>query len=217
MSIELIVFDWDGTLMDSEEKIVGCFLRAFTELDLPEPSPEEARATIGLSLSEAMHVLSPNCGAALHKALVERYRHGFTTAGQDFAKLFPAAVEVLCELEARGLWMAVATGKSSAGLKRDLDATGLARFFHSTRCADQASSKPHPQMLSEIMADLNVSDSNTVMVGDTGFDMEMAQNAGTHAVAVTYGAHSLERLLEFSPYATLDTLSELPELLATFD
>jgi len=216
MSIELVVFDWDGTLMDSEEKIVACLVHAFRDVGLPEPSPGDARATIGLSLGETMRALSPRHDAEQGRALLARYRHWFSAAGPA-VKLFPTAIPVLKTLESRGLWMAVATGKSSAGLKRDLDGTGLARFFHSTRCADQASSKPHPQMLEEIMDDLDVGANKTVMIGDTGFDMEMARNAGTHAIGVTYGAHSLERLLEFSPYATLDTLGDLPALLGAFD
>ena len=218
MSIELVVFDWDGTLMDSEQKIVGCFDQAFLDLGLAKPPGGAARSTIGLSLSEAMRVSLPNPTTGLVQALVERYRYRYrSSVSVNATVLFPGTLPVFEALESKQLWLAVATGKSSAGLKRDLQASGLARYFHSTRCADQANSKPHPQMLEDIMADLNVDKHNTVMVGDTGFDMEMAKNAGTHAVAVTYGAHSVERLLEFSPHATLDRLGDLPALLDTFD
>ena len=202
--------------MDSTEKIVGCFAHAFEDLGLDAPGADAARSTIGLSLFQAMRVLVPDADEVLAGRLVERYRHWFSTSTRR-PLLFPHAHEVLQVLEARGLWIAVATGKSSAGLERDLSATGLSKLCHATRCADQAHSKPHPQMLWEIMADVGVDASSTVMIGDTSFDLEMAGNAGTRGIAVTYGAHGLERLLEFSPYAILDTLVGLPDLLVTFD
>ena len=213
MSVELVVFDWDGTLMDSAHKIVGCFKRAFVDFELPARADEDIRATIGLSVSDAVATLYPELEPSLRQRVRERYSDHWIQARQRPVDLFAGALDVLAALQEQGLMLAVATGKSASGLRRDLETTGLASVFHSTRCADQANSKPDPQMLLDIMSDLDTDADSTVMVGDTSFDLEMARRAGTRSIAVTYGVHRRSRLLEFGPSATLDAIDELPSAL----
>lgn len=210
MPFKLIVFDWDGTLMDSEARIVACIHAAFADLGLPPPSPEAARDIIGLGLDEALAVLLPEAGQEGRRALIERYRHHFLFSNETPSQLFPGVAETLDWLRARGHLLAVATGKSRRGLDLVLLSTGLAGYFQATRCADETFSKPHPLMLLQIMDELGVGGAETLMVGDTEYDMEMARNAGTHALAVCYGVHSPERLLAQGPLGCLADLADMP-------
>lgn len=210
MPWKLIVFDWDGTLMDSEERIVACIHAAFADLGLPAPSPEAARDIIGLGLDEALAVLLPEAGRQGRQALIERYRHHFLFANDTPSRLFPGVSETLDWLLGRGYLLAVATGKSRQGLNQSLLATGLGGYFHATRCADETFSKPHPEMLLQLMAELGASGSETLMVGDTEYDMQMAQSAGAQALAVCYGVHAPERLLAHGPLGCLAELVDMP-------
>lgn len=215
MSFELIVFDWDGTLMDSEARIVTCLQAAFADLGLPEPSREAARDIIGLGLEEAMAQLWPAADATLRGALVVQYRRRFLVTDQTPSVLFPGARETLDWIAAQGYRLAVATGKSRVGLDRSLVETGLEGFFHATRCADETFSKPNPQMLFELMDELDARPAATLMVGDTEYDMQMARNAGVEALAVSFGVHSSSRLLAHSPLACLDSLGSIPDWLTS--
>jgi phosphoglycolate phosphatase len=210
MSFKLIVFDWDGTLMDSEARIVACIHAAFADLGLPLPSAAAARDIIGLGLGEAMATLWPESRPEDRHALVERYRHHFLVANETASELFPGVVETLNWLRGRDYLLAVATGKSRRGLDLVLGTTGLGGYFQATRCADETFSKPHPQMLLEIMDELGARGDETLMVGDTEYDMEMARNAGAHALAVCYGVHAPERLLAQGPLGCLADLVDIP-------
>lgn len=214
MRCQLIVFDWDGTLMDSEARIVACLQAAFADLGLPEPNREAARDIIGLGLDEAMMQLCPTADAALRQTLAVRYRQHFLITDRTPSTLFPDARETLERIAAQGYRLAVATGKSRAGLAQALAETELADFFHATRCADETVSKPNPQMLFELMDELGVPPVATLMIGDTEYDMQMAHRAGVAALAVSHGVHAPERLLTHHPLACLDTLGELPDWLA---
>jgi phosphoglycolate phosphatase len=214
MSFKLIVFDWDGTLMDSEARIVACIHAAFADLGVTAPSPAEARDIIGLGLDEAMAVLWPGSSPTERQALVERYRHHFLVANATPSELFPGVMETLDWLRGHGYLLAVATGKSRRGLDLVLGTTALGGYFQATRCADETFSKPHPQMLLEIMDELGARGEETLMVGDTEYDMQMASNAGAHALAVCYGVHSPERLLAQGPLGCLADLVEMPAWLA---
>ncbi|NKN32077.1 HAD-IA family hydrolase [Marichromatium bheemlicum] len=214
MSFELIVFDWDGTLMDSEAHIVDCMQRAFVELGLEPPPREAAREIIGLSLERGTRELLPGAEPEIYEALILAYRRRFLGATPNASALFAGAVEVLSTLTERGCRLAVATGKSRAGLDKSLRETGLSGFFHATRCADETFSKPHPQMLFELMDELGATAEETLMIGDTEFDMQMARNAGVAGLAVSYGVHAPERLLAHQPLACIDRLSAIPGWLA---
>jgi phosphoglycolate phosphatase len=206
---KLVVFDWDGTLMDSQARIVACLRAAVADVGLAPRSDDAYRNIIGLGLAEAMQSLFPEYSASAHAALVERYRHHFLGANATPSTLFAGAEETVRNLAERGLFLAVATGKGRNGLDRVLADTGLGKWFHATRCADETFSKPHPQMLLEIMDVLGAEPHETLMVGDTEYDMELARNAGTHALAVSYGVHAVDRLLAHDPLGCIDDIREL--------
>lgn len=210
MNFKLIVFDWDGTLMDSEAKIVDCIQAAFADLGERPPSRDASRNIIGLGLSEAMAELWPGADNTQVQRVVDRYRHHFLSANETPSTLFPGARELVNWLGGRGYLLAVATGKSRRGLNSALEGTGLGTQFHATRCADETFSKPHPEMLLQIMNELGVDGSDTLMVGDTEYDLQMARNAGTGALAVCHGVHERERLLEQEPLDCLETLHDMP-------
>ncbi len=213
MDFELIVFDWDGTLMDSQARIVDCLLAAFADLGLDPPSREAAADIIGLGLDDAMARLWPEAGPELRTALGLRYRQHFLVTNRTRSELFPGALETLATLRERGYLLAVATGKSRAGLDKSLDETGLGGHFHATRCADETFSKPHPQMLLELMDALGVRPAATLMVGDTEYDLQMAANAGVRSLAVCHGVHDPGRLLACGPLACLESLHDIPRWL----
>ena len=208
---ELLVFDWDGTVMDSEAHIVASMERAIDDLRFPALPREAIRNVIGLGLFEAITSLYPSLAAGDVQAMTDRYRYHFLA--DDPCEPFEGAEYVLRELSRQGYLMAVATGKGRRGLDRVLDSTGFLPLFHTTRCADETRSKPHPQMLEEIMDELGVEPSATLMIGDTEYDLQMAQNAGTASLAVSYGVHAPERLEQYKPLACLDALLALPDWL----
>ncbi|MEJ2361476.1 MAG: HAD-IA family hydrolase [Gammaproteobacteria bacterium] len=209
---ELIVFDWDGTLIDSEARIVNCMRAAIEDLQLPARSPEQLRNVIGLGLQEALATLYPDAQVALQE-LVERYRFHFLFQDDTPSALFAGIEDLLMALRERGHYLAIATGKGRVGLDKALDETGLRGYFDYTRCADETRSKPHPQMLEEIMERLGVNNRETLMVGDTEYDLQMAKNAGTAALAVSYGVHEKQRLLACQPLACVDDSVSLQQWL----
>lgn len=206
---ELVVFDWDGTLMDSVARIVACIRAAITDLGLPAREGDAIRNIIGLGLREAIDALYPGSDEALHRTLTERYRHHFLVADPTPSPLFAGAAETVQALADRGYFLAVATGKGRKGLDKVLRETGLGDYFHATRCADETFSKPHPQMLLELMDQLGVDPAATLMVGDTEYDMEMARNAGAAGLAVSYGVHTPERLRKHGSLGCLHDIAEL--------
>jgi phosphoglycolate phosphatase len=212
-TLRLIVFDWDGTLMDSETQIVHSLFGAIADMQLEARSVDQCRNIIGLGLREAVTSLYPDRDDAFAERFVERYRHHWFRISQD-SELFPGARETLSVLKEAGFLLAIATGKARVGLDRVLHQTGLVEVFASTRCADETQSKPHPQMLQEILRELGVDAGQTLMVGDTEYDMDMARDAGVHPVAVSYGVHDRQRLMRSQPLVCLDTISELPDWLA---
>ncbi|MHB0926044.1 MAG: HAD-IA family hydrolase [Gallionellaceae bacterium] len=205
---DLIVFDWDGTVMDSTAVIAGSIQAACRDLDLTVPDDETARHVIGLGLSEALRHAVPDAPESMYESLVARYRHHFLI--QDAAiPLFAGARETIAELHGEGYWLGVATGKSRAGLDRVLESTGLKQYFHATRTADQTFSKPDPAMLFELLDELAVTPGRALMIGDTTHDVQMAQNAQVDVVAVGHGAHPPEQLRELNPLALVKDFAEL--------
>lgn len=210
---ELIVFDWDGTLMDSAAMIVDSVQAAARDLGLEPPSVERARHIIGLGLSDALRHALPDLPEDHYPELVERYRHHYLSRDHELV-LFEGAAALIERLAGDGYRLGVATGKSRRGLDRALEHSGLGVYFHATRCADECHSKPHPQMIDELMAEFAVAPAQTLMIGDTTHDLLMAQNAGVGAVAVSYGAHPRDMLETAAPLYCATSVDDLAIWLA---
>lgn len=185
---DLVVFDWDGTLIDSTNMIATSLQDACRDVGAPVPTREDALFVIGLNLADTFQHVVPGLDAEGRTKLAERYRHHFL-AREHEAPLYAGVPEMLAELHGRGQRMAVATGKARRGLERALDTTGLRGWFEATRCADEGFAKPHPGMLLMLLELTGVEPRRALMVGDTTHDLELAANAGVDAVAVSYGAH----------------------------
>lgn len=212
---DLLVFDWDGTLMDSAATIVFSIQSACRDLALPVPSERAARHVIGLALNEAVAMLLPDLNPADYGRLIERYRYYFMSRDAQIP-LFAGVTETIAALHGDGFLLAVATGKGRQGLDRVLQHSGLAPYFHSTRCADECFSKPHPAMLNELMEELGVSPAKTLMIGDTSHDLQMALNAGVPSLAAGYGAHPRESLMACAPLAYAEDFAGIRNWLAEF-
>lgn len=206
----LYIFDWDGTLSNSLDRIAESMEGAFADNGLAVPSIDERKSVVGLGLREAFAALAPNIEEALLDKLTNGYRkHYLMRDTESPPPLFDGAMDVLLELNSQGHQLAVATGKSRRGLNRIFAYMQLQNFFVASRCADETRSKPHPLMLEEILTEVSVAPEESVMVGDTDFDLLMAKEANIKAVGVTYGAHSKQRLAEASPDLLIDQLEEL--------
>lgn len=206
-AFDLVVFDWDGTLMDSTAHITRSIQRACADLGLPVPERARASHVIGLGLVDAMRHVCPGLPAERYQDMVNAYRTHYL-AGDQPIELFDGVAEALARWRARGVLLAVATGKSRIGLDRALAATGLGECFAITRTVDECRSKPHPQMLDDITEFLGADKRRTLMVGDTTHDLQMAQNAGTWGAGVSYGAHPVEALRDCAPLACFDSFAE---------
>lgn len=213
MSYSLIIFDWDGTLMDSTGRIVSCLAAAAADVALPALPPDRLCSIIGLGLFEAIRDLYPDADEPLVHAMRERYAVHFIAAEVQPSALFPGVLETLAALRGQGIQLAVATGKSRRGLDRVWGSTGLGAWFDSSRCADESRSKPQPDMVLELLAELGHAPERALVVGDTSFDLEMAERAGVDRVGVLYGAHPRERLLAHRPLALLEQIEGLLPLI----
>lgn len=207
--IKLLICDWDGTLMDSEGTIVTAMSAAYRALGLPSPAYDAIRHIIGLSLEHAVSHLSPELDVPLRAEIVTGYRRQYAAIA-DTPLLFPGVRETLASLQSSGIYLAVATGKSRAGLARAMTQTGLEALFVTTRTADESEPKPSPAMLYEILDDLDLDAREACMLGDTEYDLAMASAAGMHGAAVTYGAHPPEQLRSHRPVFMLDDFAALP-------
>ncbi len=205
---DLVVFDWDGTVVDSTAMIARSIQKAAADLGLRVPSLERASHVIGLGLRDALAAAVPDLAADRVEAFTERYRHHYIAIEREIV-LFSGIRELLVELTESGAVLAVATGKSRRGLDRSFAATGLGMFFAESRCADETHPKPHPAMLHEITAALAMSRQRTVMIGDTTHDLAMARSAGTASIGVTYGAHPRAQLEAEGALALVDDVAEL--------
>jgi phosphoglycolate phosphatase len=192
---QVVVFDWDGTLMDSTRDIVRSMQLACADLDLPVPSDQQAAWVIGLSLERALEHVVPDLDEANRARFLERYRFHYLTRDREL-RLFDGVRPMLDALTRKGVHLAVATGKSRVGLNRALETADIGHYFEATRCADETLGKPHPQMLFELMDEMAAEPNAVLMIGDTSHDLNMAANAGVHGLAVTYGAHDEAQLRE---------------------
>lgn len=208
MKYRLIVFDWDGTIIDSAATIAECIRESARDMGLPIPTTEQASHVIGLGLHESLRMAVPELQTEQYPRFVAAYRKHFL-AREDSMGLFAGMEDLLKDLKARRL-LAIATGKSRRGLERALAATGIGPLFTASRCADETNPKPHPAMLRELMEQLDVSKDSVLMIGDTSHDLEMARAAEVDSVAVTYGAHPEAGLRACSPldcFSTVESLS----------
>lgn len=199
--------------MDSEARIVTCVEAAVADLGLASPGPDAIRNIIGLGLREAVHTLFPDADDHLHVDIAERYRAHFFSSNEAPSSLFEGAREVIEGLRDQGYLLAVATGKGRSGLDHALETTGLGEFFHATRTADETFSKPHPEMLHQILDEFGLTPSQALMIGDTEYDLQMASNARMPSLGVDYGVHERERLLRLRPLDCLGDINEIPEWL----
>ncbi|MDH5719158.1 MAG: HAD-IA family hydrolase [Spirochaetia bacterium] len=207
--IKLVIYDWDGTLMDSVGLITKSILLAFKELGLQEISEEKAKSIIGLGLYEALKVLAPDSPTETHDLLLETYRKHFSEAAETGMILFSGVKTAVQEHHKNGLQMAVATGKSRRGLDLDFIRSGIGSYFQTTRTVDECRAKPDPHMIEDILQELDIKPENAVMVGDTTFDMQMAQTAGVRKIAAAYGAHPLQDLLKYNPEGVFGNFQDL--------
>jgi phosphoglycolate phosphatase len=212
MNFSVVVFDWDGTLVDSEHHIVNSLAHAAQRLDLPSLSHDRLKSIIGLGLREAIGALYPDLSEQGFKDFRALYAEHYFSKPMGADDLFEGVESTLQALQERQVRLAVATGKNRHGLDRALAATGLGRWFTVTRCADETQSKPHPQMLQEIAQALNVGPQRMLMVGDSSFDLEMAQRFGIASVGVSYGVHDPVILQRYNPLRIVDRLGELLDL-----
>ena len=212
-AFDLVVFDWDGTLVDSTALIADSIQAACREMGEPSPGDDVARYVIGLGFTHAVGHVAPGLAPAAYPAFSAVYRRHYM-AGEPAVPLFEGVPALLRELDAAGYRLAVATGKSRAGLDQVMARCGVAQAFHATRCADEGEPKPHPDMLLTLMARLDATPARTLMIGDTTHDLELARNAGAQGVAVGYGAHPKAVLAAHAPLAVVESVAELRAWLA---
>jgi len=209
---DLIAFDWDGTLFDSTAIITRCIQAAVRDVGGRVPSDKEASYVIGMGLMQALAHAAPDVPRARYPELGDRYRHHYFAIQHEIS-LFDGVLPLLAELKARQVLLAVATGKSRRGLDEALGNVTLAGTFDASRTADQTAGKPDPQMLHELMAELDVPPKRTLMIGDTTHDLQMALNAGCASVAVSYGAHTAEVFDDLRPLFVAHTVTQLRDWL----
>ena len=210
----LVVFDWDGTLVDSIGSIVGCTRAALADAGVEPPPDALIRGTVGLGLTDTFERFYPAADEALRERILDRYRHHWVTHWHSRHDPFPAAAATLESLTAAGAMLAVATAKSRRGLVRDFERTGLGRYFQASKTVDECPPKPSPVMLLELMDELGARRDETLMVGDSRWDLEMARNAGVDAIGVLGGAHPQDDLDCCGPLACLPGVAALVDWLA---
>ena len=214
MQPKLIIFDWDGTLADTTNPIIATFRQSFADCGLPVPEADRIRPLIGYSLPAIVRHLIPDADGRVQATVVETYASHYLNPNDHNMKLFDSAVPCLNTLKGQGYLLAVATGKGRTGLDRAIGQTGTAHFWAATTCASEQPSKPAPEMVFALCDALGLMPSETLVVGDTTYDLQMAANAKASAVAVATGAHTKAQLAAEPCLAVLDGLAELPALLA---
>jgi phosphoglycolate phosphatase len=210
---KLLIFDWDGTVIDSTARIISSMQSAAQDCDMPVPASDAVMNIIGLGLPEAIQILIPGISDDGVEQMRLQYGHHFLSENTTPTPLFPGVQKTLESMHKKGMRMTVATGKSRRGLDRVFAQTGLAYLFETSRCADETLSKPDPLMLEQILAETGVDRSEALMIGDTEYDLEMGRRAGMDVIAVSYGAHHLDRLKGFDPVLEVHNFPELEQWL----
>ncbi len=210
---KLVIFDWDGTLMDSVDRIVSSMQSAAKVVGLTVPSHEAAKQIIGLSIPEALKALFNGITDEQIETMRLEYKYQYLEGDTTPTPLFNNAINLLTQLKENRKLLAVATGKGRDGLNRVLEVSETSTFFNTTRCAGEMPSKPDPTMLLSILDELNLAPHEAIMIGDTSHDLKMAQNAGIDSIGVTFGVHDREVLNQYNPKVIVDSLTELHGLL----
>ncbi len=211
---DLIVFDWDGTLMDSTRQIIDAMQLGIQQLGLPALPDHTVSHIIGLGLNEAVLTLYPELDDDTRYQLGLRYQQNWLNQPEQ-APLFDQARELIIDLHQQQYFLGVATGKSRRGLDKVLQNTALVDYFHATRCVDECHSKPHPDMLEQLMDFLGVTPKRTLMIGDTSHDLNMAHNARADCIAVTHGAHDIDALSACKPKFIAKNLHQVQQWLSS--
>jgi phosphoglycolate phosphatase len=212
-SYKLIIFDWDGTLMDSVGRIVSSMQSAAAHCSLVVPTISEVKEIIGLSLPNAFETLFPMCNDEQYEAMSTQYKYQYVEGDKTPSPLFNNAIPLLKALKNESKLLAVATGKGRQGLQRVLQSTETEHFFNATRCAGEVLSKPDPEMILSLLDELSILPENALMIGDTSHDMKMAEAAGVDRIGITLGVHNREILNRYSPKVVVDSLEELQNIL----
>ncbi len=208
MRYDLIVFDWDGTIMDSAALIAETMMAACTQMGLPAPPADRARHVIGMGMIDAVHHVAPDLPPELLPQLLEYYRAHYLPRERSL-RPFDGIAQLLQSLDKAGHLLAVATGKPRGGLERGFETTGFRKHFVASRCADESRPKPDPDMLLHLMEITGTVAGRTLMIGDTSHDLLMAHNAGVDAAAVTYGAQPRLFLEQHPARVVVDSVSDL--------
>ena len=209
MKYKAIVFDWDGTLMNSISKIVETMQSTASYLGLPVPDFDQAKNVIGISLLPSLKQLFNIQDDKIATQLIDTYKKHFKEHAQISSPLFNGAIELLEKLKQQGYILAVATGKGRQGLEHNWHHSNTKHFFSASRTADDAQSKPSPDMLQQILCELNLSADQVLMVGDTTYDLAMAEAIDMDRIGVSFGVHSVNTLQKHKPLAVINTLDEL--------
>lgn len=214
MKIKVAIFDWDGTIIDSIEHIAGSLHQAAAELGFPTLEKAAYRNIIGLGIDEALKSLYPDAADSEIGDFRDAYRRYFFSRKATPQQIFAGMEDVINDLRVAGRGRAVATGKSRRGLDTALHSSGLQSYFDITRCADETCSKPDPTMLNEIIRFYDIRPEEAVMIGDTTYDLEMAQRIGMPSIGVRWGVHDDAAMERYSPLAIVGSVAELGKVLA---
>ena len=206
---DLLIFDWDGTLINSIERILFCFRRSFETLALPAPADAEVKQLIGLPLAESFRILFPRATGEVLERLNDAYRRIWRSADLATSPLFPGVRPMLMRLRAAGFLLAVATGKSREGLTREMEEHRLTDWFQGSRCARENKAKPDPEMLRELLEETGTEPRRALMIGDSSLDLEMAAAMAMDRIAVSSGSQNPEVLAKSGPLACFPVVTHL--------
>ena len=209
---KLYIFDWDGTLMDSVGRIVSSMQSAAKDVGLLEPTENQVKNIIGLSLSEASLGLFPTLNKSTENSLIERYKRHYLELDDTPTPLFPHVEQLLTLLTENNKLLAVATGKGREGLERVFKVSNIKHYFNASRCGDECKSKPHPEMIEQLLNELNVLPEDALMIGDSTHDLSMAKKAKVDRLGVSFGVHQHSDLKQFTPIAIVDSYHEFIDL-----
>jgi phosphoglycolate phosphatase len=199
-----VIFDWDGTLMDSTARIISCMQETARIANLPVPTASAVKSTIGLSMDAVLDKMFPRSEKSRRAELTDIYRQQYIELDTTPSPLFEGSLSLLNWLKEQGVLTAVATGKARVGLNRALQSVDMMDFFEYSICADEAQSKPHPEMVHQLLAKTGKNAEQTLVIGDSVHDMKMANNAGVDVIGVTSGANTYEELLIHTPLKIYD-------------
>ena len=208
----LVIFDWDGTLMDSTARIISCMQKTAKIVGLPIPTPTKVKSIIGLSMDAVLDHIFPGSENKQRKELIDIYRQQYIELDTTPSPLFEGSLSLLNWLKEKDYIIAVATGKARVGLNRALSSVDMLDFFEYSICADEAMSKPHPEMVNRLLADTAIPAEKTIVIGDSVHDLKMANNAGVDAIGVTSGANTFDELLVHAPLKIYQEVHHIQEM-----